>query len=139
MPPQYLIHLLADLDETNVIQSQIFHRLHIYHFQKCHTPWRCGTWLLCTSFNYLRHLLADLDETNIIQPQIFQRLYIYYFQKCHTPFSRRGTWEGVALQCLVPHLTISGIYWPIWMKPTSFNHIFFVDYIFITLKSVTPL
>ena len=33
----YLSHLLTDLDETNVIQSEIFHRLHINSFLKCHT------------------------------------------------------------------------------------------------------
>ena len=34
----YLSQLLSDLDETNVIESEILRRLHIYHFQKCHTP-----------------------------------------------------------------------------------------------------
>ena len=28
---KYLSQLLTDLDETNVIQSEIWHRLHIYH------------------------------------------------------------------------------------------------------------
>ena len=29
---KYLSQLLTDLDETNGIQSEILHRLHIYHF-----------------------------------------------------------------------------------------------------------
>ena len=33
-----LSHLMTDLDKTNVIQSQIFHRLHISNFLKGHTP-----------------------------------------------------------------------------------------------------
>ena len=42
----YLSHLFTDLDETNVIQSEIFHRLHIYSFLKRQTPSRgCGTWV----------------------------------------------------------------------------------------------
>ena len=36
---------------------------------------------------------------------------------------------GVAPGCFVPHLPISAIYWLIWMKPTSFNHKFFIDYV----------
>ena len=43
-----LSHLMTDLDKTNVIQSQIFHRLHISNFLKGHTsqgatPPRCHT------------------------------------------------------------------------------------------------
>ena len=42
---KYLSQLLTDLDETNGIQSEIFHGLHIYSFWKCHTPSRGrGTW-----------------------------------------------------------------------------------------------
>ena len=47
--------------------------------------------------------------------------------------------RGVALKCSVPHLPISAIYGPIWMKPTPFNHKFLIDYIFFILDSATPL
>ena len=39
-------HLAISVDETNGIQSEILHRLHIYHFQTCHTT--VGQ-LLCTT------------------------------------------------------------------------------------------
>ena len=45
----------------------------------------------------------------------------------------------VALMCSIPHLSISAIYGLIWMKPKSFNHIFFTEYSITTLKSATPI
>ena len=35
---KYLSHFSTDLNYSNNIQSQIECILHIYHFQKCHTP-----------------------------------------------------------------------------------------------------
>merc|ERR1712090_59493 len=46
---------------------------------------------------------------------------------------------GVALKCSKTHFLISAIYGPIWTKPMSINHNFFIDYIFIIFESATPL
>ena len=71
-----------------------------------------------------------------------QKFYVYYIVFTHksaTPLLVGVALRGVALKCSVPHLSISAIYGPIWMKPTPFNHKFLIYFIFITFKSASPL
>ena len=61
---KYLSKLFTDLNETNGIQSEILHRLYIYHFQKYHTPSSGhGIWwvwhLSALYLIYLYHLFIE--------------------------------------------------------------------------------
>ena len=70
---------------------------------------------------------------------IFLIDYIFITFKSATPLLGCVALRSVALKNSVPRLTISAIYGSIWIKPTPFNPIFLINYIFITFRSATPL
>merc|ERR1712055_1192461 len=65
--------------------------------------------------------------------------YIIIIFESATPLLVGVALGGVALKCSKTHFLISAIYGPIWTKPMSINHKFFIDYIFIIFESATPL